>query len=215
MGNKEILSVKDLPEGVLGTTISFVAHPLEPEFEALRESNPTIRKAVDRHKSIVSKNRGLEIANMTPELNGLWHEDPQFTAGEGGKNRTIQFRFTRSNSQVDIDFDKDIFTTTSFLFTHDRSEAKVTNIYLKISSGKTMATLKPRTEKHPAVYGKYVHLQEVNKHFHRTGQDDQATLGQSFRAWSFRGLPRSALEPWGIQPSQARVLWEGHDGELI
>merc|ERR1711964_210315 len=61
------------PAPVMATIISFTAHPEEPQFQDLRNLNPTVRKAVDASPTFFSRDRLLLLEGGRPSLDGAWY----------------------------------------------------------------------------------------------------------------------------------------------
>merc|ERR1711964_950609 len=61
------------PGPVMATIISFTAHPEEPQFQDLRNLNPTVRKAVDASPTFYNRDRLLLLEGGRPSLEGAWY----------------------------------------------------------------------------------------------------------------------------------------------
>merc|ERR1712096_307112 len=61
------------PGPVMATIISFTAHPEEPQFQTLRNLNPTIRKTVDASPPFYNRDRLLLLEGGRPSLQDAWY----------------------------------------------------------------------------------------------------------------------------------------------
>merc|ERR1711964_409681 len=200
-------SYRDLHQSVIATIASFAAHSADSvELDNLRNAAPEIRQAIDQHPSLFNNARVLEIANVPSEwdaaLNGVCYEPAATKDGD---------------APINFHGPEDYVPRTITMIKYSQSR-RPSSGRLRLPSGR----LRRRSSYWlaPFDFQICIGLPESNMMYQAeplpvTNEDFEFKYGEWYHFTRKARLRNTHWVSYINQGGKFRVLWKGHEGELI